>query len=67
MYAYLYDREEKLRNSLITRMQTIVSSEQGFPNDEKIVHCFRNLLKSQSQAVRKTTLPSARTAFEETR
>lgn len=64
MYAYLYDREEKLRNSLMTRMQTIVPSEQGLPNDEKIVHCFRNLLKSQSQAVRETTLPSARTAFE---
>jgi hypothetical protein len=46
-------------------MQAIEYSEGGIPNEQRIAHCFKSLLKAQSEAIRATTLQSARNKFKQ--
>lgn len=57
--------KEEVRESLKKRMQAIEHSEGGIPNEQRIVHCFKSLLKAQSDAIRATTLQSARDNFNQ--
>ena len=59
----LYESEQEIKDSLKIKMNTIVPAND-VPGDERIIGCFKSLLKKQSQEMPTATLQSAFDAFE---